>query len=179
MKPFDVLQKCLDLTQDPTEKKGRTKRLTDLLKQPEDDEETGEWFMCVPSCFNNAMDIRQTTLEGELQWTQGSTFSFKTGDTLYDTPKAYFHWEEAVRHLKIAIQVQAATDAIPEKRSKEKGVLAPRNPGAVRIIILLPNPDRTSLVPLGQFQLTQDEFVRFLIAGPEGHLKTQIERKQT
>lgn len=177
MKPKEVLEKCLGLVDDPTQKKGRTKRLTDLLKAPEADD-TPDWFMCLPSCFNDALDLRQTTLEGNTQWTQGSAFSFKTGDTLYDTPQAYHQWKEALRHIKIGVQVHSATDAVPEKRSKEKGLLAPRYAGSVRISISLPTPNGSALAPIGQFELTQDDFVRFLIAGPTEQLREHIEAKR-
>jgi len=43
MNSLGVLDKCLGLREG-------TKRLTELLKQPGDDQ-TSDWFMCVPSCY--------------------------------------------------------------------------------------------------------------------------------
>ena len=71
------------------EKPSRESRLTELLKDPSADSPEG-WFMCVPTCFNDALDIKQTqrieSKRKSLVWTQGSTFSFKEGDQLYNTP---------------------------------------------------------------------------------------------
>src|SRR4051794_1169574 len=64
-------------------------RLTDLLCSPERESAHG-WFMHVPSCFNDALDLRQTPRvndagETRMVWTQGPSFDFKTGDVLYDS----------------------------------------------------------------------------------------------
>ena len=119
-----LLDKALKLTDDTTDKGKRTKRMTELLKAP-DDEQTTRWFMCIPSCFNNALDIRQTPRKKDgkesLIWTQGAAFSFKPGDAIYDTPKAYSEWGEALRHLSVCIQVHQATDATPEKSNADGG----------------------------------------------------------
>jgi hypothetical protein len=175
-----VLDTALKLTQDTSDKGKRMKRLPELLKAP-DDEQTAGWFMCVPSCFSNALDIRQTpkkkNKKESLVWTQGSAFSFKAGDTIYDTPKAYSEWGEALRHLSLCIQVHQATDASPEKSSADGGA-APRNPGVVRFSILTPNDHKTAVVKRGDAELTQDEFVRLLIGGPDGELKRRFPWKR-
>ena len=113
-----VLNKLLVLTEESLEK-GKGKRLTELLKEPEVNE-TSDWYMCVPQCFNNALDIRLTVRKGNgnetLVWTQGSAFSFKQGDTLYDTPRAYDAWGESLNHISLCVSVQKASDSIPGKR---------------------------------------------------------------
>lgn len=137
--------------------------------------------MCVPSCFNNALDIRQTLRKKDgkesLIWTQGSAFSFKPGDTIYHTPKAYSEWSEAVRHLCLCIQVHQATDASPEKSIADGGTV-PRNPGVVRFSILTSNDHKTAVVKRGDAELTQDEFVRLLIRGPDGELERRFPWKR-
>ena len=121
--------------------------------------------MCVPKCFNSALDISQTTRKSkdggseELIWTQGAGFSFKVGDTLYDTPKAYGPWPRALHHVGVAVQVTEATDAVPQQRGK------PRDPGRVRVTILRPNANRTRLRVEGSASMTQDALVRALITG--------------
>ncbi len=96
---LSVLNKALKLSGD-SEEKSKTQRLIDLLKAPGDEHAKG-WFMCVPSCFNAALDIRQTERKRDGQriliWTQGSAFSFKKGDKIYDTLDAYSEWSKALK----------------------------------------------------------------------------------
>ena len=70
----------------------REDRLTDLLRDPESDT-MADWFMHLPRCFNDALDIRQTSrqVDGKTVtvWTQGAGFAFKAGDIIYDTARAY------------------------------------------------------------------------------------------
>jgi hypothetical protein len=176
-----LLGKALKLTDDTVDKGKRTNRVTELLKAPDDEQSTG-WFMCVPSCFNNALDIRQTPRKKDgkdsLIWTQGSAFSFKPGDAIYDTSKAYSEWGEALKHLSVCIQVNQATNAAPEKSNADGDSTVPRNPGVVRFSILTPNDQRTAVVKSGDAELTQDEFVRFLIGGPDGELKRRFAWKR-
>lgn len=180
-KPLIVLDKALKLGDDAEETGKRTKRMTELLKSPED-ERTGNWFMCVPSCFNNALDIRQTPRKKdgkeELVWTQGSAFSFKGGDKIYDTPKAYAEWGEALTHLSLCISVEESTDATPEKGTAGMSGFVPRNPGSVLFSFLTHNDQKSAVEKHGEARLTQDEFVRFLIRGPEGELKQRIPWKR-
>jgi hypothetical protein len=171
-----IYEKAVKLTEDSDKKGARTRRLPDLIKPPEDNE-TLNWHMCVPACFNNALDIKQTQRikDGKetTVWTQGSAFSFKTGDTIYDTPKAYLEWEKALKHISICVSVEEATDAIPAKKNAEQHEMIPRYPGSVRFSILTPNEQHTAIVKRSNFLLTQDEFVLFLIKGSDGELKAR------
>lgn len=139
----------------------RQNRSLDLLKQPEKDSEG--WFMNVPSCFNGALDIRQTerVVKGKksLDWTQGAFFSFKSGDTIYDTPEAYKVWSEALKQIKVCLTVKNATSA----GNNESDNI--RYPGSVTFAILKPDKQRTKLIEQEQRTLSQDEFVKFLITG--------------
>lgn len=156
-------QKALDIL-DRLKRSGASKedRLTDLMRDPFSDATPG-WFMHVPKCFNDALDIKQTTRvigkQSASIWTQGATFTFKTGDLLYDTSKAYELWSLALQHIRVAVQVRSAIDAT----SPQPGI--PRKPGSVTFDVLEPTEDRTKLVPKGSCTLTQDEFVRMLITG--------------
>jgi hypothetical protein len=175
-KSLAIFEKAVKLTEDSGEKGARAKRIPDLIKSPEDNEACG-WYMCVPTCFNNALDIRLTPRiqDGKETsvWTQGSAFSFKTGDTIYDTPKAYMNWIEALKHISLCISVEDATDAIPARKNPERNGIIPRYAGSVHFGILMPNEQRTEIVKRGIFQLTQDEFVLFLIKGPDGESRLQ------
>jgi hypothetical protein len=140
----------------------KEERLTELLKDPEADGTSGRHFF-VPKCFNSALDISQTPrkVDGKTVtiWTQGSNFAFKKADTLYDCAKGYEVWGEALRHIRLCIQVTSATDATSQQPS------IARTPGSVAFDIFVPNSDKTQLVRSASHTLTQDAFVRFLISG--------------
>ena len=132
--------------------------------------------MCVPQFFNDALDIKQTervkNKKKTLVWTQGSSFSFKIGDTLYDTPNAYRVWSEALKSINLCIQVKTTSSA--GSTEGDSG----RFPGSVTFTILTPNKDRSKIVERGEHIMTQDDFVRFLISGPPEELKQKIDRPQ-
>lgn len=145
------------------EKPTRENRSLELLKDPSETHDKS-WFMCVPSAFNDALDIKQTerTEGGKkvTRWTQGSLFCFKPGDVLYDTPLAYGTWSEALKHINICIQVKDAAGVGLSENAKS------RSAGSVSFTLFKPDKRRTELLACGDHVLTQDEFVRFLIAGP-------------
>ena len=146
-------------------------RLTDLLRDPEA-ETAPAWFMHVPTCFNDALDIKQTPrvlvrkTKPVLAWTQGREFSFKGGDVLYDTPSGYQQWSEALRHILLCVQVSSAMDATSPPPPAE------RSAGTVAFHVLIPSRHRTRLTRSSNHILTQDAFIRFLISG-EGLPKQQ------
>ncbi len=165
----DVLQLLNALIR---EKSSREKRSTDLLKDPL--RIADGWYMCVPPCFNGALDIKQTirikNKSQALTWTQGAWFSFGVGDSLYDTADGYKPWSSALRVLRLCVQVKAATSVgLTEDGSR-------RYPGFVTFALLAPNSARTRLLERAQYAVSQDEFVRFLIAGPSGVLQERIDR---
>ena len=151
---------------------GKEKRLTELMKDPQK-EHTNEWYMNLPICFNEALDIKRTERKinkiKQLVWTQGSRFSFDIGDTIYDTSYAYIgEWLEALKHIKLCVQVNEAINATPADKTHE------RMSGMVNFDIFIPNKQKLKLIKIGKHTLTQDEFVRFLISGPEKDLKEAI-----
>lgn len=146
-----------------------SRRLKDLLKNPESDHEEG-WHMAVPSCFNDALDIR-LNFGVNRGWTQSGCFAFKQGDVLYDTPRAYTVWSEALQHINLSLQITAAS---PAGEAKGGG----RTPGTVTCDFFSPNRDRTQLVRRGTHSMTQDDLVRMLIVGPPDDLAHKIEEAQ-
>uniref|UniRef100_UPI0040565F9C hypothetical protein n=1 Tax=Candidatus Electrothrix sp. TaxID=2170559 RepID=UPI0040565F9C len=143
----------------------QTRRRTELLKPAEATYAEG-WFMCVGKCFNDPLDIRFTerTVKGDkLQvWTQGSAFSFREGDTFYDTRDAYHQvWNKALKSISLSVQVK---QAVPAGIIDADG--SQRSPGSVTIDIFKPNEGRTKLVSYGHYTMSQDSFVHFLISGP-------------
>ena len=168
------LADTLRLFQDLTSQLGKQKRTEKLLKIPQS-ESPVEWFMCAPTFFNNALDIRNTERKKDKQsywvWTQGADFSFSVGDTLYDTFEAYKPWNEALITVNICLQV---TRAVPAGGS-DSGF---RFPGKISADVLLPNKQRTKLRKALEIEMTQHEFVSFIIFGPEKHLSERIESTQ-
>ncbi len=146
-------------------------RLTDLLKDPSAETADG-WYMCVRKCLNAALDIKQTerivNKKKTLVWTQGSSFHFKTGDTIYDTPDAYQVWSEALKTIGLCVQIKTGTSAGPTVGSTG------RFPGSVTFSILTPTKDRSKVVDRGEHSMSQDDFLRFLISGPPEELKKKI-----
>jgi hypothetical protein len=157
------------------EKPTRENRLTDLLKDPSAETAEG-WYMCVPSCFNDALDIKQTdrvvNKKKTLVWTQGSSFNFNTGDTIYDTPDAYKVGSEGLKTIGVCVQIKTGSSAGPTEGGTG------RFGGSMTFTILTPNKNRTTIVERGEHSMSQDDFVRFLISGPQDELKRKIERPQ-
>lgn len=150
----------------------RERRETELLRDPEC-RESGDWFLCVPACFNRALDIVQT-LRGpkknkRLVWTQGAWFSFSAGDSLFDTVDGYIAWPEALRMIGVYVQVDAA---IPVSMAEGSSA---RNPGMVAFSVFAPSADKTKIEKRFQHSFSQDDFVRFIIAGPSGELEKKFE----
>ena len=155
-------------------------RYTELLKNPERTPvDNDEWFIYVPSYFNDCLDVVKTDRRiktgrkirdgktGKMKeekkiekvWTQGSRFDFHRGCILYDTRKAYQSWSKGVNEIKYCISINSGKSARPAM-DKDKRV-----PGEVEFSILTPNQQTKDLKEIGEFKLTQDEFVRFLING--------------
>lgn len=145
------------------EKSTREQRSTSLLKQPSDQHDNG-WHMFLPSCFNEALDIKLTERVQKKKtvtiWTQGSSFSFKAGDTIYDTHYAREVWTESLKRFNLCVHVDAAAAAFTPKGS------AGRSIGTVAFSVFTPNEERNKLVLRSVHTMSQDDFVKFLIAGP-------------
>ena len=158
----------------------KERRYAECLKNPERiHKDKDEWFIYVPSCFNDCLGIAKTDrvvktdhleLDEKTQkmkpqkktvkvWTQGSRFAFHHGCTLYDTPKAYHRWGDAINEIKYCVSILSGTSAEPAMNEKE------RRPGKVEFSILSPCQRTRSLKENGEYKLTQDEFVDFLING--------------
>lgn len=166
----------LELLQGLIAQKARQHRRTKCLKNPERiHRDKDEWFIYVPSCFNDCLDIAKTDrveTKGHLDektqkmtsekktkkvWTQGSRFAFHRGCTLYDTPKAYRSWGDAIKEIKYCISIHYGESVKLTKKKRESG--------NVKFAVLIPSSRTASLEEIGTFELTQDKFVMFLIVG--------------
>jgi len=153
---------------------GRQRRLTTLLR-PADALDTPDWHMCLPSSFNQALDIvftprKRRGAPEEWIWTQGSAFSFKPGDRIYDTRGGYLPWPKGFEHFKICVEVISSRVAVPELRSLEAGLIRRRDPGSVSLKVYAVSRSSSQLTHRENFELTQDEFVKWLISGSKPEL---------
>lgn len=147
------------------------------------------WYFAVGECFKDVLDIKYTErrepflINGVRQyeivrkngiekkkplsktvmrWTQGKCFSFAEGHILYDTPKAYLEWKEALKHIKLACFIVRATPSGINGDGTFSG-------GSVTFQLSKPNEQKDGLETIRQYHLGQKEFVRFLKSGELDH----------
>ncbi len=153
------------------------------------------WKMAVPESFKEALDIKLTSRvlseKTEMIWTQGPIYNFHEGDTFYDTKLAYQEWGEALKHLKLCVQIQSVsssgyiTSETIETKDKEldvihqKGQAKPKEDkldgliikkqrlkyGNVKFKVYRPNEEKTATKECEVIECTQDNFVAFLQTG--------------
>ena len=161
---------------DEYEEGKREKRILELLRDPVNGGASG-WSVYLPLSFNAALDLaitqRVVEKDGEKrtisEWTQGSAFAFAQGDIIYDTVEAYSRWDNALQEIGFCFEVVAAASAVP--RQKE----TPRYPGRLLLKVSQPNASRERLQTVGQVEVTQDEFVRFVVLGESRRISALVD----
>ena len=120
------------------------------------------WYFAVGECFKDQLDIKYTdrVIDGKKtkRWTQGKLFCFAEGHVIYDTPKAYLQWGEALKRIKLRCFV---IRAVPNRLDSKGNLIN----GAVVFKLSKPNKDKDGLDTIGQYDLTQNDFVAFLKTG--------------
>ena len=144
------------------------------------------WYFAVGECFKDELDIKYTQriekikINGKIQyeevldkngklkkkaktkkvrrWTQGTSYSFAEGHVIYDVPKVYLPWREALHHIKLACHVIRAT---PGRFNDENQFID----GAVTFKLSKPNDNKSGLKTISQYTLTQTDFVYYLKTG--------------
>lgn len=143
------------------------------------------WYFAVGECFKDALDIKLTErrepfiIDGirqyeiteknsvkkkkplsktVMRWTQGMCYSFAEGHILYDTPKAYLEWKDALKYINMACFIVRATPS----GINGDGLFTN---GSVTFKLAKPNDARDELRIIGQYHLNQKEFVQFLKDG--------------
>jgi hypothetical protein len=129
-----------------------------------------DWYMYVDKRFNKALAIELTTrvgLSGKSEvWTQGTNFSFSTGDIIYGSHAAYEPWNP--RKVVRCFSITSAYPASSAIRETPDGRFLAGSRGQVTFYTWRPNSLGTDLEVDGVARrMTQDEFVRLLIAGPK------------
>lgn len=145
----------------------RTNRRLDSLLRDPDTCESGNWYMNVPRGFNDALDIKFNVSSASPGWSQSACFSFRQSDVLYDSPKAYGAWGEALKELNLGVEILKASPA-------GQGGNGTWFPGHILLRIHITNGERTKLIPRGTYEMTQIDFVRFLIVGPDDQFASAI-----
>jgi hypothetical protein len=180
------------------------------------------WYLAVGKYFKDTLDIKYTErvetvkIDGVVQYdkiidnngntknkqkrrkvsrlTQGPFYCFDAGHVIYDTPKAYLQWSEALKHLKIRCEVLMGTpnrfkkecaewskvyedkDGCWWAKKRSKGgepirlgkTLDNYLTGQVKFKLSKPNKDKSAMEAVGQYSLTQTGFVEFLKTGNLG-----------
>ena len=85
------------------------------------------------------------------------------------TKEAYKPWAEAIKAIKICMQVTRAVSA----SSSEAGL---RFPGRISFDVFLPDQDKLKLQKVREYEMTQYEFVSVLIFGPSAELAKVISK---
>ena len=120
------------------------------------------WHFAVGECFRDQLDIKFTdrVINGKKtkRWTQGPYFCFVEGQVIYDTPKAYLQWSEALKQIKLRCLVLRA---VPNRLDSKENLIN----GAVVFKLSKPNKNKDGLETIGQYDLTQNDFVGFLKTG--------------
>lgn len=143
------------------------------------------WYFAIGECFRDALDIKYTeriepfcidgirqyeTIEKNgvikkklltnkvMKWTQGPYISFAEGDSIYDTPEAYLPWGMAIKHIKLMCKV---IRSIPNNCDTDGRFVT----GHITFTLSKPNENRDGLEKIGQYELTQNQFVDYLRSG--------------
>jgi len=120
------------------------------------------WHFAVGEFFKNELDIKLTErvekAKKVLRWTQGPFYCFAEGHTVYDTPKAYLQWSEALKHINLFCQVQRA---VPNTLNDKTGRIS----GSVSFTLYRINQEKTGIENIGFYHLSQNDFVDFLKTG--------------
>jgi len=146
------------------EEKGKSPRLLSCLSDFPCGYTEG-WFMVLPACFRQALDIRkdERVVQGEegriktLVWTQDFHFDFHRGDTIFDHVSAITAstWEDALLHVRWVFQVAQDPSFFP---------------GHVVADIFILSEGKKALLPLGRETWPAFDFVRCLVQGPSPEL---------
>ena len=119
------------------------------------------WYFAVGAFFQNSLDIKYTKRiiqkKTTYQWTQGPFYSFGEGHIIYDTPKAYQIWDEALKYINYACRVISGQ---PASLNNDDILIK----GAVHFSLLKNNKSK-KLEPQATYHTTQKEFILFLKTG--------------
>lgn len=155
------------------------------------------WKMAVSESFKDALDIKLTPRILNKKkcnfLTQGKLYSFKEGDTIHSSTRAYDEelWEDSLKHIQISVQVESSQSSkyvtyekidvsgenitISSRQSKGKKTIESVSSvvlkkqridhGRVSFTVFTPDDMFSRLVEKERLECTQDDFVAFLQTG--------------
>lgn len=150
----------------------KRERSTELIANFEEGFTVG-WFMAVRESFKNELDIKLTdridpiSKNSSLVWTQGPDYCFSEGQIFYDSKYGYTHWQISLTKLNFVCQIIEAKPNKPSKIQDEltEKIITMTLQGYVRFVLYIPNSDRLNLIKVGEYNMTQKQFVNFLQNG--------------
>jgi hypothetical protein len=139
----------------------RSVRTTEIDPQFDENGYAKDWHFAVPEAFKDCLDIRLTerveNKRSVLRETQGPFYCFSEGYRIYDTPRAYEVWSEALKHIKrYCVIISAIPNHINDKRFVN---------GQVQFQLYRPNDAKDGVELIDTFRLSQNDFVEFLRTG--------------
>jgi len=157
---------------------------------------TSDFVFHLHESFREALYIKLTpkNIFGKTEniYTQGRNFSFKSGDVIYDSKKAYLEkWGEALKYIKYFVQIVSARDASISINETFENVLSPielkltnidsstssitresliinkykYDSGLVKFKLYKPNDDKSNVIQINEYECTQEYFITFLQNG--------------
>lgn len=128
------------------------------------------WAFAVRPEFADALDIKLTERivkrKKNLVWTQGYSFDFHAGYTIYDiNPYPQEIWQDFLQRVSYAVTVVDARPAEPARAPSKLGPGISRDSGSVTFDVYAPNDEKTQAIKVATHIVTQDEFVQILIKG--------------
>lgn len=122
------------------------------------------WFMAVGEEFKNELSIKFTKRVAGDTWLQGPYYCFDEGHVFYDSPHGHSQWSDALKAINLACKI---IEAKPNSLSADELVDSKKtmNKGYVKFYLYEPNIERTVLIKIKGYELSQDAFVMFLKTG--------------
>lgn len=152
------------------------------------------WAFAIKECFKEALDIKYTSIKRKKTeikiWTQGTSFSFKSGSIFFSHIKAYSNYKEFLSApdavaLQIVNDGNAGYETIASLEGSFSGVYMPAklsgrtsftdislrtelqrfDKGSVVVDIYTPNKESDKLIKISSISMSQDYLVTLLQTG--------------
>ncbi|NJC88890.1 MAG: hypothetical protein FIB02_10265 [Desulfuromonas sp.] len=138
-----------------------------------------DWFMQVKECFKSELDIKYTPrVKNKIvsyEWTQGTYYSFSTGQIIYDSKFAYDSWRTGLEKINYACQIIEAKPDQPIAQQKNSNTTKDiKINGYVKFILYKCNSNDNKLDAIACYNVSQTEFVNFLKNGVIGNENFKI-----
>jgi hypothetical protein len=138
------------------------------------------WFMPVKECFKHELGIKYTQrVKNKIvsyELTQGNYYCFSAGQVIYDNVRAYDDWSRAIKAINYACQIiEAKPDTPPETGNLESLNNTNKTNGFVKFVLYKKNTDTKQLTAFICYNVSQNDFVEFLMNGAIGNDNYKIQ----